>query len=158
HERIGAGAMGVVYRAHDPELARDVALKLWSTAAVGSRADDVREVLRHEARALAQVCDPHVVRIYDAAVRGDDVYIAMELVDGATLHDWVSERTREWRAIARVFLDAGRGLAAIHAAGLVHRDVKPENLLVGRDGRPRIADFGLACTAAHGAAPAGTPR
>jgi len=156
-ERLGAGAMGVVYRARDPELERDVALKLWSSALLGdTREDDKKGVLRREAKALARVCDPHVVRVYDAATHGDEVYIAMELVDGTTLHRWAQGRS--WREIVRAFVDAGRGLVAIHAARLVHRDFKPHNVLVGRDGRARVADFGLASTAATGTAAAGTPQ
>jgi predicted Ser/Thr protein kinase len=156
-ERLGAGAMGVVYRARDPELERDVALKLWSSASAGdTRENDKKGVLRREAKALARVCDPHVVRVYDAATHGDEVYIAMELVEGTTLHHWA--RGRSWREIVRAFVDAGRGLEAIHAAGLVHRDFKPHNVLVGRDGRVRVADFGLASTAATGTSAAGTPQ
>lgn len=137
-DRIGHGASGVVYRASDPALRREVALKL--VHAPGERR--AAEVLR-EAHALAQLSHPNVVPVYDAGVTGDTVYIAMERVAGLTLDRWFSAQARGEQQTIDVMLDAGRGLAAAHAAGLVHRDFKPGNVMVGDDGRVRVLDFGL---------------
>ncbi|MEO7732667.1 MAG: serine/threonine-protein kinase, partial [Kofleriaceae bacterium] len=136
---IGAGGMGVVYAAHDPELARAVAVKLLRGA--GDPAQ--RERLRREAQAMARLAHPHVVAVYDAGVIGERMFIAMELVEGETLAQWLRQgRTPD--EILEAYRAAGRGLAAAHEVGIVHRDVKPENILVGKDGRVRIGDFGLA--------------
>lgn len=139
--RLGAGAMGVVYRARDPRLDRDVAIKLLPSGARGSRAGRAR--LEREAQALAKLAHPNVVAIHDVGVHDEQVFVAMELVEGQTLRDWMSEG-RPWRAVLAVFLAAGDGLAAAHAAGLIHRDIKPDNIMVGADGRARVMDFGLA--------------
>jgi serine/threonine protein kinase len=144
-DRIGAGGMGVVYAAYDPELDRRVALKLLRPDRFGSDADRLR--LLREAQALARLADPHVVSVYDTGTFGDRVFVAVELVEGETLRQWLGglrAAPRSWREVLARFLPAGRGLAAAHAAGLVHRDFKPENVLLGRDGRVRVADFGLA--------------
>lgn len=136
-ETLGRGGMGVVHLAYDAKLDRKVALKI-----LGANIDDP-EALIVEARALARLAHPNVVVIYDAELVGDEMYIAMEYVAGQTLERWLDEdRTPE--AIARVFYEAGLGLAAAHEAGLVHGDFKPANVLVGQDGRVRVADFGLA--------------
>ncbi len=158
---LGAGAMGVVYEARDTELERAVALKVVrpdravdDAAALGAR-------LRDEARALARVSSPYVVAIHDVGADGDDVFIAMERIDGPTLRAWLAERPRALREVAAAFAQAGEGLAAAHEVGVVHRDFKPDNVLVGRDGRTRVSDFGLARdggargAAARGAAVAG---
>jgi predicted Ser/Thr protein kinase len=138
-DRIGAGAMGVVYRAIDPTLDRPVALKL-----VRDRSAASRDRLEHEARLAARLQHPNVVTIYDAgAVDDDDVFVAMEYVEGTTLAEWL-RTPHPQRELLDVFRQAARGLSAAHAAGLVHRDFKPSNVLVGRDGRVRVADFGLA--------------
>ncbi|MEZ4381897.1 MAG: tetratricopeptide repeat protein [Nannocystaceae bacterium] len=136
---LGRGGMGVVYTAYDPELDRKVALKLLLTvdADAGSR-------LQREAQAMAQLAHPNVVTIHDVGCHDDQVYLAMEFVDGLTLSEWIPAAKPGWRAILAVFVAAGEGLAAAHAAGLVHRDVKPENVMVGLDGRVRVMDFGLA--------------
>jgi tetratricopeptide (TPR) repeat protein len=148
--RLGAGAMGVVYAAFDPRLGRDVALKLLDAAAgtgahlEASQLDARRQAaLLEEARAAARVQHPNVVSIYDVIEDGNAVALAMELVDGGTLKDWL-ERPRDWRETAGVLLGAARGLLAVHEAGLLHRDFKPANVLVGVDGRARVSDFGLA--------------
>ncbi len=139
---IGAGGMGVVYSARDPQLGRRVALKLLRP---GDFADSSgRERALAEARAMARLSHPNVVAIYEVGSLGDELFIAMELVVGRTLRAWLESGERSWREILVMFLAAGRGLAAAHAAGLVHRDFKPDNVLVGDDGRVLITDFGLA--------------
>jgi tetratricopeptide (TPR) repeat protein len=140
-ERIGHGSMGVVYAAYDPQLDRQVALKLLRTR--GHQLEELQRRLLREAQALARLSHPNVVAVHDVGTHGDSVFLAMELVEGTSLEHWLKE-PRPWREVLRVFRDAGRGLAAAHAAGLVHRDFKPANVLVGRDGRARVMDFGLA--------------
>lgn len=134
---LGAGGMGVVFRATDLRLKRSVAIKL-HTRAPG---ESDLELLRVEARALAHLTHPNVVEVFEVGTHEERLFIAMEFVDGGTLEEWHTGRS--WRAIVGVYLEAGAGLAAAHRAGLVHRDFKPANVLVGRDGRPRVADFGL---------------
>jgi eukaryotic-like serine/threonine-protein kinase len=143
-ERIGQGGMGVVFAAYDPELDRRVALKL--IRADGASGGGGRLV--REARAQARIAHPNVVAVHDVGtLDGDRVFVAMELVAGETLREWL-RRPRAPREVLAMFLAAGRGLAAAHAAGVVHRDFKPDNVIVGGDGRPRITDFGLARAAA----------
>ncbi|MBP8808985.1 MAG: protein kinase [Kofleriaceae bacterium] len=142
--RIGAGGMGVVFAAYDPQLDRRVALKLLRTG-IGLGEGEARARLVREAQAIAQLSHPHVVAVYDVGTAvGGDVYIAMEFVEGDTLTSWLRAWDRTWREVVAIFLDAGRGLAAAHAVGLLHRDFKPDNVLVGADGRVRVTDFGLA--------------
>jgi len=146
-ERLGAGGMGVVYAAYDPELDRRVALKLLRTGGLGLELEAGRALLQREAQAMARVSHPHVVPVYDVGTFGEQVFLAMELVEAQTLRQWLSAAPRSWREVRNAFVEAGRGLAAAHAVGLVHGDVKPENLLIGKDGRVRVTDFGLARTA-----------
>ncbi|WAS92091.1 serine/threonine-protein kinase [Nannocystis punicea] len=143
--RQGAGAMGVVYRAYDEALDRKVALKL--LRAPGADHSQARARLLREAKALAQLSHPNVVQVYDVGEWGGLDFIALEFVQGQTLRTWLSEQTRSWSEILQVFAQAGRGLAAAHAAGLVHRDFKPENVLIDGQGRVFVADFGLARSA-----------
>ena len=143
---LGQGGMGVVHAAYDPELDRKVALKL-------VRGDDLdgdgaRERLIGEARALGRLKHPNVVAVHDVVTIDDRIVVVMEFVDGATLAAWVSARPRSWREVIAVYLQAGRGLAAAHGVGVVHRDFKPANAIVGADGRVRVLDFGLARFAA----------
>jgi eukaryotic-like serine/threonine-protein kinase len=138
-DRLGGGGMGVVYSAYDPELDRKLAVKLLKPEAA---ADQTR--LLREARAMARLSHPNVIAVHDVGALDGRVFVAMELVDGVTLSDWLTETTRDWRDVVSLFVQAGRGLAAAHAVGLVHRDFKPANVLVGRDGRVRVVDFGLA--------------
>ena len=138
-EELGAGAMGVVYRANDPDLGRQVAIKL--VHAGSSPARSTR--LLREAQAIARVAHPNIVAIHDVGLYGDQVFICMELVEGPRLRDWMAAGPRTLREIVGVFSQAASGLAAAHDAGLVHRDFKPENVLVGNDGRVRVVDFGL---------------
>jgi tetratricopeptide (TPR) repeat protein len=144
-DRIGLGGMGVVFAAYDPELDRKVALKLLrSDFTAGPGAVEARSRLWREAQALARLSHPHVVTVHDVGVHGESLFIAMDFVDGVTLSRWLKAEPRAWTGVLDCFLQAGRGLAAAHAAGLVHRDFKPDNVLVGRDGRVRVTDFGLA--------------
>jgi tetratricopeptide (TPR) repeat protein len=162
--RLGAGGAGIVYAAYDPELDRRVAIKVVRPGPAGSTSrSDARAALLNEARAIARLAHPNVVAVFDVdtgptrvlgeegGADGDAVFIVMELVDGMTLHQWVREEERSWRDVVDVFLQAGRGLAAAHAAGIVHRDFKPGNVLIGEDGRARVLDFGLAQAAPTGA-------
>jgi tetratricopeptide (TPR) repeat protein/tRNA A-37 threonylcarbamoyl transferase component Bud32 len=153
-ERVGAGAMGTVYAARDPDLARTVALKLlrpelWR----GERAEGLRARMAREARALARISHPNVITVYDIGVVGDQIFVAMELVTGGTLRSWLREAPRSWRHVLDVYLAAGEGLRAAHAAGITHRDFKPDNVLVGADGRVRVTDFGLSRADRDDAAP-----
>ncbi|MBK6918989.1 MAG: serine/threonine protein kinase [Deltaproteobacteria bacterium] len=136
--RIGGGGMGTVYVAHDADLDRRVALKLLRP----DRHHGAQRMLQ-EARALARLTSPHVVAIHEVGTHEGLVYLAMELVQGRTLRQWLQE-PRPRHEIFAVFLQAAKGLQAAHAARLVHRDVKPDNLLIGDDGRVRVVDFGLA--------------
>lgn len=143
-DRLGAGAMGVVYAAFDPELDRKVALKLLAPEVGPSPGSAGRTRLLREAQALARLSHPNVVAVHDAGTHGEQVWIAMELVTGATLRGWADERRRSWSELVPVLTDVARGVAAAHAVGLVHRDLKPENVMIGSDGRVRVMDFGLA--------------
>ncbi|MBA3464918.1 MAG: serine/threonine protein kinase [Deltaproteobacteria bacterium] len=138
-EELGAGGMGRVYRAKDLELGRDIALKLHATALAP---DD--DSLKREAMALAKLTHPNVVTVYGVGTWQGHPWVAMEYVPGGNARSWLREAKRTPREILALYIAAGRGLAAAHAAGLVHRDFKPDNVLVGRDGRARVADFGLA--------------
>jgi hypothetical protein len=139
--RLGAGGMGVVYAAYDPELDRTVAVKLL-------RGSDMRNpAAMEEGRALARLSHPNVVPVFEVGASGDHIYIVMELVLGETLRQWA--RGRRLREIVRAYRQAGEGLAAAHAVGLVHRDFKPDNAIMGADGRLRVVDFGLACAAGN---------
>ena len=142
---LGEGATGSVLAAYDPQLDRRVAIKVLHRGdARRAPSNEMRERALREARALARVVHPNIVAVHDADYHGDELYVVMELIDGVTLHAWLDVRARTMDAIRGVFLQAGRGLAAAHAAGLVHRDFKPDNVLVGADHRVRVADFGLA--------------
>jgi len=141
-EEIGSGGMGLVFSAYDPELNRKVALKLLRPNQ--SERKKARSRLLQEAQALAKLAHPNVITVYDVGTIGERVFVAMELIEGATIKGWLAEKPRRWDEILEVFIPAGRGLAAAHAANLVHRDFKPDNVLIGRDGRVRVMDFGLA--------------
>ena len=141
---LGAGGMGQVFAAYDPKLDRRVALKV-VRGAPDHDGSAWRARLIREAQAMARLSHPHVVAVHevDTDRDTDQLYVAMELIDGTNLAQWLCDAPRDWREILDKFLAAGEGLAAAHAAGLVHRDFKPSNVLVGADGRVRVADFGL---------------
>jgi predicted Ser/Thr protein kinase len=138
---LGAGAMGVVHAAFDPDLERRIALKVLRVVAPGTHAKD--RLLR-EARAMARLAHPNVVTVHEVGTTNGRDYIAMELILGETLADWLRSEDRRPADIIASFVAAGRGLAAAHAAGIVHRDFKPHNVLRNRDGRIVVTDFGLA--------------
>ena len=141
---LGAGGMGVVYKAFDPDLDRKVALKLL----LGQATPQARTRLLREAQAMAKLSHPNVVPVFDVGVFDAQVFVAMDFVDGMTLSAWMESR-HPWQEVVDLFVQAGRGLAAAHAVGLIHRDFKPDNVLLGRDPgtgelRAQVADFGLA--------------
>jgi serine/threonine protein kinase/tetratricopeptide (TPR) repeat protein len=140
-ERLGAGATATVFSAYDAQLERIVALKVLRAQLETS---DIRVRLLREAQAMARLRHANVVTVYDVGTFGDRIYIAMEFVDGMTLRRWVQREPRPWREVLDVLKGAGRGLVAAHEAGLVHRDFKPDNVLVGSDGRVLVTDFGIA--------------
>lgn len=140
-ELVGRGGMGVVYSAYDFALERRVALKLFPS---GFSRPDTHARLMREAATMAQLNHPSVVAVYDVGTFEERPYLVMELVEGRNLAEWLEERPRSTDAILEVFAQAADGLAAAHAAGIVHRDFKPRNVLVGEDGRARVADFGVA--------------
>jgi eukaryotic-like serine/threonine-protein kinase len=156
--QLGSGGMGIVYAAFDPALDREVAVKLLrrdrfkpeQLAAAGER-------LQLEAQTAAKLAHPNVVTIFDVGTHDGRVYLAMELVDGPSLQQWMKETARPWREVLAMFFQAGRGLAAAHGVGLLHRDFKPTNVLVGSDHRPRVVDFGLAHYGAVPASPVHVP-
>jgi eukaryotic-like serine/threonine-protein kinase len=160
---VGAGGMGLVYAAYDPELDRKIAVKVVRAAGfTGPRASAGRSRLMREAQVMARLSHPNVVTVHDVGVVDDAVFIAMEFVDGVTLRTWLQGQTsdatepgasrstirmvaaRRWQTVLDLFIKAGRGLAAAHEVGVIHRDFKPDNVLVGRDGRVKVLDFGLA--------------
>jgi eukaryotic-like serine/threonine-protein kinase len=148
-KKLGSGAMGVVYEARDPQLDRAVAIKV---LAAGDDDDELRARLYREAQALARVDHANVVSVYDVGSHEGRVFVAMELVRGQTLRSYLATRRTEAEILA-MLVGAGRGLVAAHRAGLVHRDFKPDNVLVGDDGVPRVTDFGLARVAGPDEAP-----
>ncbi len=152
-DRLGAGGMGEVVSAYDPRLDRKVAIKLLHPSrADDGRGDHARARMLREAQAMAKLRHPNVVTVYDVGEHDGDIYVAMEYVDGGTLRGWLETHAplptedplARWRLVVDKYLSAARGLEAAHAAGIVHRDFKPENVLVDRHGRPQVTDFGLA--------------
>jgi serine/threonine protein kinase len=137
-DQRGRGGTAVVYTAYDRQLDRKIAIKIMH------RGGGAQNRLLREAHALAKLRHPNVVTVYDIGKMPDGLFLAMELVEGETLRAWLAAERRGWREILRIFVLAGRGLSAAHAQGLVHRDFKPDNVLIGTDGAVRVADFGLA--------------
>ena len=154
---LGSGGMGVVWLAYDPELDRQIALKLLHAEATEAAAGELQQRLRREAQAMARLEHPHVVAVYDVGETLGCVFISMTYLDGGTLRDQIALGASRWREQLELCVRAGRGLAAAHAAGLIHRDFKPDNVLCGRDGRVVVADFGLARSFVAGAGQDGAP-
>ncbi len=139
--KLGAGAIGVVYAAYDPTLDREVAVKLIRG---GQDSPAARVRLVREAQALAKLTHPNVVAVHDAGTHRGQVWLSMEFVIGRTLRDWIATEKPNWQRVLAVVMQAGQGIAAAHSEGLLHRDIKPDNLMVGDDERVRVMDFGLA--------------
>ena len=145
--QLGRGGMGVVYEALDPELDRKVAIKLFSVGSSGRRESDQRALAQSlvaEAKAIAKINHQNVVSVYDVGMDHNEVFVAMELIRGRTLNEWCKLHCRTWQDTLKVYLQLAPGLSAVHEAGLVHRDFKPENVLVSEDGIPKLLDFGIA--------------
>ncbi|MEM6993763.1 MAG: serine/threonine-protein kinase, partial [Myxococcota bacterium] len=146
-DRVGAGGMGVVYSAFDPQLDRTVAIKLLHPDATDGGGDpagpDAHELLLREARSLAKLRHPNVVTIHEVGTEGRRLFLAMEFIAGEPLDSWM-RTSPPWQEVVAVLRDAGQGLAAAHDAGIVHRDFKPSNVILGEDGRVTVIDFGLA--------------
>jgi serine/threonine protein kinase/tetratricopeptide (TPR) repeat protein len=145
---LGAGGMGQVFVAYDPVMERQVAIKIQRClAGAEDGAQAAVETAIGEARSLAQLVHPNIVSVYDIGIHADFVYFAMELVEGSTFNQWLKNRRDKnrigWREVLHLMLAAGQGIAAAHARGLLHRDIKPDNIFVGRDGSVKIGDFGL---------------
>jgi serine/threonine-protein kinase len=136
---LGRGGMGEVYAVYDSKLDRKTALKV-----LRSTSEDFEMRLQREAQAMARLSHPNVVAVFDTGSVDGQLFLAMEFVEGGTLRAWQRAEPRPWRAILRMYMDAGRGLAAAHAAGLVHRDFKGDNVLVSETGVAKVTDFGLA--------------
>jgi tetratricopeptide (TPR) repeat protein/predicted Ser/Thr protein kinase len=145
---LGSGGLGIVFEAWDPKLQRHVAVKLVRTR----RERRGSQRFLREAQALARLSHPNVVAVYGVGTCDDErtVYVVMEHIDGKTLRVWADEEPRDVAALLEVFLAAGRGLAAAHEAGMVHRDFKPDNVMIDGEGRVRVLDFGLALIGAPG--------
>jgi serine/threonine protein kinase len=156
---VGRGGMGDVYAAYDPELDRKVAVKLLRVKpGNGVSLTEGRQRTLREAQAIARLSHPNVVVVFDVGTFEDKVFIAMEFVEGNTLAYWTEAQPRTWQEILKVFVAAGRGLEAAHEKGLVHRDFKPDNVMIGRDGKVRVMDFGLARQVSEKLPSDGVPR
>src|SRR4029079_15180774 len=139
--RIGAGGMGVVYRAVDTNLNRPVAVKVLSDAIADP---PTRRRFQREAQTASSLNHPHIVTVLDAGEFEGRQYLVTEFVDGGTLRDWWREPPRGWRPVVELLTGVADALATAHQAGILHRDVKPENILITRSGYAKLADFGLA--------------
>ena len=143
---IGEGGMGTVYRAQDTKLSRPVAIKFLSHDLADAAA---RRRFQQEARMASALNHPHILTVHDAGEFGGRQYIVTEFVDGGTLKDWAKAEKRTWRQVVELLIGVADGLAAAHEAGILHRDIKPDNILVARNGYAKLADFGLAKLAAN---------
>ena len=154
-DRLGFGGMGEVFAAYDPELDRRVALKVLHSRADDRAGSEGRARLLREARAIARLSDPHVVPVYDVGEIDGEVFMAMKLIEGQTLDRRAADLG--WRATLQLLVAAARGISAAHRAGLVHRDVKPTNVLVDGEDHVVVMDFGLARAAPTGGSVSGSP-
>lgn len=144
-DAIGEGAMGVVYAAHDQLLDRKVAIKVVRGQCSGrGQRSAYRERVLAESRALARLAHPNVVAVHDAGIDGGEPFIVMEFIEGVTVRRWLQAQPRHWTDVLTVFDQALAGLSAVHRAGLTHRDIKPDNILIDADGLAKVSDFGLA--------------
>jgi TolB-like protein/Flp pilus assembly protein TadD len=149
-EKLASGGMGVIYSAYDPELERKIAIKMLRLKPRSGLTEVTQHTrLAREAKTLAKLSHPNIVAVYDVGTIADQVFIAMELLEGETIQQWLKQRYASWRDVLNIFVQAGKGLAAAHAAGIVHGDFKPDNVVVGKDDRARVLDFGLAQAQAH---------
>lgn len=142
-QQIGAGGMGMVYKSRDTELGRTVAVKVLRRLS-GGRADDVVKRFQREAKAMAKVCHPHVVQVYDIGQEGENAYFAMEYIEGMTLDEWKLLPDFRLRDGIRLLAEVACGVEAAHRAGVIHRDLKPGNVIVDTEGHAHVTDFGLA--------------
>jgi Tol biopolymer transport system component/predicted Ser/Thr protein kinase len=138
---LGSGGMGVVYRAMDTRLNRPVAVKVLAEEIASPAA---RRRFQREAQAASSLNHPHILTVHDAGEFEERQYLVTEFVDGGTLREWIKQETRDWRQTVELLVGVADGLAAAHAAGILHRDIKPDNILVARNGYAKLADFGLA--------------
>src|SRR5271155_673396 len=141
---LGVGGMGEVYRARDSRLNRDVAIKVLRQDSTTGASADLRSRFEREARAVAALNHPNIVSVFDFGIDGDSQYIVSELIDGESLRHVIAGKPVPTRKLIDIAVQIGDGLAAAHAAGIVHRDLQPENILLTKDGRAKILDFGLA--------------
>lgn len=154
-QKVGAGGMGVVYAAYDPQLDRKIALKLHKFAN-SNRQSKLQERLLREAKVLACLNHPNIVTVHDVGWARDSLFIAMNFVDGGTIGDHCRRGDLSWRQVLSLFLQAARGLQAAHEKGIVHRDVKPDNLLISKEGQVMVSDFGIARQAGSSSKPLST--
>jgi eukaryotic-like serine/threonine-protein kinase len=140
---LGSGGMGVVYSAFDPHLDRKVAIKL---LAANARTEGAKIRMLREAQAMAKINHPNVIRVHEVGTYEDQIYLAIEFADAGTVRGWLKDKPSQ-REILDVFAQAGRGLGAAHALGLVHRDFKPDNVLMSKTGAVQVTDFGLVSVA-----------
>src|SRR5580698_6976484 len=138
---IGAGGMGVVFRANDTKLHRPVAIKFLSTDLADAAA---RRRFQREAQMASSLNHPHILTVYDVGEFQGRQYLATEFVDGGTLKSWAQRQPRSWEEVAELLTGVADGLATAHQAGILHRDIKPDNILVTTSGYAKLADFGLA--------------
>ncbi len=138
---LGEGGMGVVYSAYDEELDRRVALKLLRPGRDNSPRNQAR--MQREARAMAKLSHPNVVQVYEVGRFEEQVFLAMEFVQGRTLGAWLKAEPRGWQEVLQILVQAGRGLHAAHESGIIHGDFKPDNILIDAEERARVLDFGL---------------
>ena len=148
-ERIGTGGMAIVYKAKCHRLNRLVAIKILKSDLAQN--EEFRRRFNAESQAVAQLSHPNIVSVYDVSRGGDMEYIVMELIDGITLKQYMEKRGQlNWRESLHFITQIMRGLSHAHSRGIIHRDIKPQNIMVLRDGSVKVADFGIACLANQG--------